>query len=329
MMVIVGIVTLNFAFGIVLFGLNGALGIIQSENRNIFEYDEFGFNKGAQKKFSGNIFQRVVNPTIFLALVCAILQPISEMITYSLWLVVPCYWIVRFLYYILMSRVDFLGFGFEIISAVVSIALGEGVFFLIIRPLLDSNLSVFIPLAELRSALWFAVIAYVIKIIWDISRKLFREEILYPIEKKHSIILRRHHRLREKYHDFVEPKINAALAGCTSRDKTIFMCLFYSIMIYEDYNRPKLVRWGEWVAQKQGKKVTSGIMQVEAYELLTDKESISIAIEKLSKAFLMYLDDSPVQKAIRDYNSGEKYEEEVWGIYIHLLGWYYDHAEEE
>ena len=98
--------------------------------------------------------------------------------------------------------------------------------------------------------------------------------------------------------------------------------MLYAIMIYEDYNRPKLYRLVENFLKTicPQKVMTIGIMQVKSKEYITDLESIDLAIEKLLEVYQDNFHNNPIGHAIEDYNGGsEFYYEEVSTIYSVLL----------
>ena len=88
-------------------------------------------------------------------------------------MVIPLYWVIRFLHIAAKNLFLFVNWRYELFSLCLSLLLGEGTFFLLLLPLLNANASIFIPVDELRNAIWFAIIAYLAKVIWDISKTLY------------------------------------------------------------------------------------------------------------------------------------------------------------
>jgi hypothetical protein len=96
----------------------------------------------------------------------------------------------------------------------------------------------------------------------------------------------------------------------------------YAIIIYEDFNRPKLARYIENIRFRLTKKPhTLGVMQVSTNKLLTDKESIILGTKKIVNAHKDYLTKpedgygynewSAIRQIISDYNTGNSYNYEV------------------
>lgn len=103
----------------------------------------------------------------------------------------------------------------------------------------------------------------------------------------------------------------------------ILEAITYAILIYEDFNRPKLARIIENIKFRISKKpLTLGVMQVTTTKLLTDNESVVLGTNKIVAAYKSYLqkpaaenDDyhecSAMSHIIGDYNTGESYRYEV------------------
>ena len=103
----------------------------------------------------------------------------------------------------------------------------------------------------------------------------------------------------------------------------VLEAITYAILIYEDFNRPKLARLIENLKFQLTKKPhTLGVMQVLTTKILTDSESVTLGTTKIVDAFKAYLQktDEPNQEyyewsamsqIIGDYNTGTSYGYEV------------------
>lgn len=307
-----------------LFFLNGQLGKLQyGLSGKLFEYGKFTFNPADYSSFSGNFFQKIVNPAVYLAAVAAIAQHFSPVgLIESMWLLIPIFWVYRLLFMIVKNIFLFLNLKYEAIALVLSHLLGETVFFGIIKPLLAQNESIWIPATELRDALWFAVLAYLAKVIWEIMKQSFSSDNLYPESKRRELIWKRYDKFRLRYGDFIAEQIPHRYADRLNADEQNRLgCLVYAIMIYEDYNRPCLLRMAEFVSKAtlfRHSAMTLGIMQFNAYHMITDEESIGYAIDFISQPFLRGT-QYPESAAISMYNRGSDYCTEVTAIYETLM----------
>lgn len=103
----------------------------------------------------------------------------------------------------------------------------------------------------------------------------------------------------------------------------ILESIVYSIMIYEDFNRPKIARLIENLKFRLTKKPhTLGVMQVRSDKLISDLESVKLGTQKIVSAYQKFLENPPENTIdhfdwyaksfiINDYNVGKSYSDEV------------------
>lgn len=126
--------------------------------------------------------------------------------------------------------------------------------------------------------------------------------------------------LKSRYHYFKK------LYGQLIKDLTqneILESIVYAVLIYEDFNRPKIVRQVENFKFRLTKKPhTLGVMQVKSDKLISDLESIKLGTEKIVNAYKKYLNNPTETDStyfewyaknfiINDYNVGTSYNGEV------------------
>ena len=313
------LLTLLLAFA--LYIINFLLGEVQYKYRDsLFTYSKFSFDFEKEGNFSGNFFLKVVNPSIYLAICSALLQDaVSEQTFSVLWLIVSFYWLLRFLYIFAFNRRHIINWKYEIASLILSHIFSFTTFQSIITPLYDSKESIFISLPALRDAVWYAILAYLVVMIWNICKSTFNSSRVYSEEKHHEIVIRRYKKLKEKYDSLVSICFSSH-SFTYSSDETKLKCLVYSIMIYEDYNRPPVVRVIESFIKRifPHRKMSLGIMQFQTTTYINDEQSIRLAIDKLYSSYMQCSNDQ-LQCAIRDYNPSPDYSEEVNAIYDELL----------
>lgn len=310
----------NALFSLILFFLNGQLGKLQyGISEPLFEYGKFTFESSCKHNFSGNFFQKIVNPTVYLAVIAASTQYFLTVdYVESLWLLIPMFWLYRLMYMIWRNVFIFLNLKYEAIAFILSLLLGEGTFFYILLPLLHKEETIWISVTALRDALWYAILAYIFKTLWDIMRKSFEGQNLYPDTRRREIVMNRYDRFSNKYGDYIRESVFNASNGILSSDvqeQVIF--LVYAIMIYEDYNRPITMRIVEWLVKAtifRCRTMSLGIMQVRTNQLVFDKKSIGLAIPRIIDPFLT-AENSPICVAISQYNAGDEYKIEVNAIY--------------
>src|SRR5699024_787737 len=131
---------------------------------------------------------------IFMAVVATILQGILETDAIpwikTLWLLCPLYWLVQYIYAVIRNRTKIHLAHVERFNFVISFIFFETIFLLIVLLVTEEGKNtvpyIFIPLDELRNAIWYAIIAFVVKDIWEIfkshyiqSREMVNERIKY------------------------------------------------------------------------------------------------------------------------------------------------------
>ena len=137
------------------------------------------------------------------------------------------------------------------------------------------------------------------------------------IKRKERYLNRTYIHLKSKYDKTI-------LKEC---ENYFFIQVVYAIMIYENFNRPKIVRWIEnihfWITKKPH---TLGIMQVTSSKWINDEQSISLAtgkilsdceciIQEYAKNGVSFCLESVVAKIAGKYNKDDDYVEEVGQIF--------------
>lgn len=172
---------------------------------------------------------------------------------------------------------------------------------------------------EITTALWFAIIGYIYKVIKDISiSSLDNSRKLNYVKHKHDCF-------SHKYGSIIEEAIG------TDIDNSIIekqKALIYSILIYEDFNRHILCRFMERLLFGTGRIKTSGIMQVTSDVYLSNQDSVKkgacILIEKYNEVYKDKYNDTQDKnhslyaarrESIKHYNPDISYINEVESIY--------------
>lgn len=312
---------INFLLAFPLLWLNGILGKWKMHSYSVFGYSEFGFTNICEQNFSGNFFQMIVHPVIYLALVSWILQQFAlDSIAYDLWLLIPFYWFLRVIYAMLWDTFVFTNWKTQIVTFVFSMLLGEGTLFSIIRPLINSQDSIFIGATAFRDAFWFAVLAYIAKWMWDVVKEQLVGEELFPSFKKSEVIIQRYSKYRRKYHKYIKYVLSKECSFKSEKQQEHFMCLVYAVMIYEAHNRPLWLRIIEYCVKFfcPFRTMSLGIMQVQTENWINSKISIYRGISKLYLAFSTAEMPRKIAAAIYDYNPSDHYYCQVISIYDEL-----------
>jgi len=148
--------------------------------------------------------------------------------------------------------------------------------FIINQEFINRVEEVFLTGEDLRLIIWFLAIIYLYK--FSISKNILSTNIKENTKfiSKDSILIS-YVKLKEKYYE-----------ECNYDNKDISN-IIYSIMIYENKKRSKLLRKIDNFNYKiNGGIKKLGIMQVESKKFITDSESINITYKKITKLYDKY-----------------------------------------
>ena len=311
----------NVALALILYFGNGFLGKLKSNSNGLFNYASFGFDKVSQANFADHFFQKIVHPAILIAIAASILQHFQfENIARELWLAVPLFWFFRIIHIVIWDISVFTNWKYEFTSMLISLLLGEGTLYIIIRPLIDAGENIFIDQTEFRDAFWFAAISYLAKLTWDISKASLSGYSVFPSEKRAKTILKRYHHFKWIYGAQIDIVLRDNYKFDNEHLRDHFLCLFYSIMIYEDHCRPKVIRFVEYIVKlfRWNKVMSLGIMQVQSLKIISSRTSIDLAINKIYNAFTSSTGHKRFYNTIIDYNPSYRYYTEVITIQYEL-----------
>lgn len=323
----------NIGIALLLFYVDGKIGLILSNHRDFFSYNPYLFGDNGKEKRS-NYTLCVLSPAVSIAIFAVAYEHIGfDSGIDSLWMICPLYWGVRFVYFALRNRLAFLDLKYEGVRFVLSILITTAVFYVICK-LRKNEQSLFISWDEIRNAVWYALLAYIAKLVWDMFQAEFCRQNEKNADRVREITIRRYNEFSEKFCCVVN--------CCISEESTLIEfysaleSTIYAIMIYEDYNRPILVRELETFLMRyhlnRGCMMTLGVMQTRTNRVISDEESIRLAIQKIvpiiesrsisSEVLLgecgsveMYFGEKILPEILKDYNGTVSYLNEVTNIY--------------
>lgn len=153
---------------------------------------------------------------------------------------------------------------------------------------IDSVQSLLPDFSEIKNEIWLLIIIFIYQIGNGFEENVSNNQIaetsksyLPELKKRKKIyILKRYSEFRRKYDEAIK------LYSINDHE---FETIIYAILIYENFNRPRVIRWLErlWVRLSR-KNVTQGIMQVKAAVVISDEESIKKGTEDLFNALAEY-----------------------------------------
>ena len=265
-----------------------------------------------------NYLFKVLAPVVYIILLAVLFQKIkADYLNDKIYLVVIYYWAYRFLFITVRGRLLLLNWGLQIIYWVSSILLA-----LWVNSIIESVNTILPDSKTLLDELWILVI-------------LFLYTIFNKIEYSREGADKRVKRYTYKKYELFKERFEPIISSHTNLDW--LKAAVYSIMVYEDFNRPGIARVLERaIFCKSRKKHSFGIMQVSSNYSLSDEESIVLAIGIIKQGVNDYLkkeyvisDDSVyvysvVSHVFSLYNPGDpNYASEVCFVYKNITEKYY------
>lgn len=258
-----------------------------------------------------NFLFKAIAPVIIMILFVAIAQAVHfGSFTVNCYLVVVYYWVIRVCVVILYGRGSLTNWVTQFFYWISSIWLSINIY-----KLIDKVDKILPDPESLRDEMWILIILFLYS---TFNKMTFGRT--GTIRRKEKYLNKTYTHLKSKYDKIISKECK----------DYFFVQVVYAIMIYEDFNRPKIVRWIEyvhfWITKKPH---TLGIMQVTSSKWINDEESISLAINKIitdgettiqefAKNKERFSLEIIVAKIAGKYNKDDDYVYEVGQIFISI-----------
>lgn len=160
----------------------------------------------------------------------------------------------------------------------------------------------------IANELWIIIMVFIFQVANNVRLSPESTE-----KRKAKYLEKRYIHFKRKYNDIIVSILN---------DKFL-ETIAYSIIIYEDFNRPKIARFFERANQFiTNKPHTLGVMQVQSKEIISDSQSVKLGCEKILKSYKKYVKKLKKKNEeyqswlaliviVANYNGGSRYQEEV------------------
>jgi len=268
-------------------------------------YSSFEFCDIGEKPYGLNILIKIICPTIFIIILSGIFYnlKISAFVEDIYWITIFYFLIRWFMIICILSRKELINWKEEILVFTITISINLLLYYFFIK----KTTQIFISIDELRDAIWISIITFTIVIIRNFIYNYVYIDNYNLEDRKENYILKKYEYFRNKYEDII-----------TTKNKELHK-IVYAIMIYENFNRPLLIRIIEKTKFLITGKATLGVMQVSSRVLINDRTSVKLGYEILKKRYFynkkhIKEKDELLSETISSYNYGEKYLNEV--LYI-------------
>ncbi len=161
--------------------------------------------------------------------------------------------------------------------------------------------------SELRIVIWTIIILFLYNFFKD-KTNLSEEKVKRKVLDNEEYIVINYAKFKSRYKEEIDLE-NKNLTN-----------LIYSIMIYENYNRPLILRKIDTTKFKfTNKKTKQGIMQVNSKKLIDDIDSIHLVCKKIDRIYKRKLTSSKkndiMKEIIKEYYKNAEKEENILNIY--------------
>jgi hypothetical protein len=252
-----------------------------------------------------NFLIRVLTPVVYIIIVSTILYYFGlDKYVWNIFLVNVYYIVFRLLFNLLTNRGLLLNWYRQFLYWGATVVISYFTYDKIIKV----KTNILPDFTTVANELWIIILIFIFQVTNNIRLSQDGTE-----KRKQNYLKKRHNYFKILYgKNIKEITQNEVLEAIT-----------YAIIIYEDFNRPKLARIIENIKFRITKKPhTLGVMQVSTSRLLTDSESVILGTTKIVDAYKSYLQKpdeenydyyewSAMSQIIGEYNTGTSYSYEV------------------
>jgi hypothetical protein len=155
---------------------------------------------------------------------------------------------------------------------------------------------------------------------------------------QNGTVRRKENYLKSRYEHF--KKLYGALIKDITKNE-VLESVTYAILIYEDFNRPKIIRIIENLKHRfSNESHTLGVMQVRSDTLINDKESVILGTNKIVDSYNTYVRENTVEGEeiyeysalyciISEYNVGSEYLYEVNDLSYEIRKLFYSNTKDK
>lgn len=299
------IIIVHFLLGIGLFFIINWIG----KHSYSIGYMEISIFVKTEEAPALNFLIRVLTPIVYLIIISTVLYYFGfDRFVANIFLVNIYYILFRLFFNLLTNRVLLLNWYRQFIYWV-AIAI---ISYFTYEKIIKVKTNILPDFTTVSNELWIIILIFIFQVTNNIRLS------------KDATQRRKQNYLKSRFYFF--NNLYGSLVKEITKNE-ILEALIYSIMIYEDFNRPKIARLVENTKFRLTKKQHSlGIMQVTSDRLITDEESVVMGTNKIVKAHNRYLEKTSLQEynyyewgiirdIIADYNGGQSYADEVLRLF--------------
>ncbi len=234
-----------------------------------------------------NFLLIILGPLIYIIIISTLLYSIKlDRYVDKIYLVCIYYVFFRLLFNIILLNRMLLLNWFRQILYVALVSLGS---FFLYEKIIKIKQNILPDSTTLINEIWIIILVYLYYILNTIKFSTKGEE-----KRKDKYISNRYINFKNKFGEKIKEEL---------KNKKIEP-LLYAIMIYEDFNRPRGIRFFENISfYLTRKKHTLGLMQIATQKYIDDIESLRLAIIKIEQSYMTAMEN--VEHIEREYQRHE------------------------
>lgn len=298
---------------------------IYSTESGVKEYSAISFSKkDDDHSFGSNLILNIILPSVYILILSDFLyRYFNGKFISVVFFIIPAYFLFRILFVVfILNRTRLININFQALNLLSSSLVG----YILFKNVILKTENIFISFDEFKNEMWLLIILYCYNLFRNKLNQILTQDKIVNNNLKLTYIKSKYEKYKKKY-QFEE----------LTNEHPYVQCFFYSVMILEDFNRPKFYREIEkFLFKIRKKRMTLGIMQVSTEELITDKESCKLALTLIKRSYSEYIDkynndnekkydlgdvfetnETPylIRDIARNYNNSSSYEDELVKVF--------------
>lgn len=265
-------------------------------------YQSISLFESRNESIALNFIIRTFSPTVTMIVISAILiSYFDKSYTSNIYLISVYYFFIRLSYILLFGKFYLVRWSKVIFQSLVGVIIA----FWAYKELVVPGKPLIPDMTTIGNELWVVIAVFIYTAVNGIETSSAPSA-----RRKNRYIAIRYDEFRKLYGALIYDKFPNKLIELT----------IFSIMIYEDYNRPKLVRFFERTVFSHISKST-GLMQISSGSTLSDYESVELAISQISESYKkessLKKGEDPyyiIRRVIINYNKDADYVSDVLSV---------------
>lgn len=309
---------IQFAFGIILFFLINWIG----KHSYSIGYVGISIFVKIDETPAFNFLIRVLTPIVYLIIISTTLYYFNlDRYVLNIYLVNIYYILFRLFFNLISNRALLLDWYKQTLYWTSIIIISYFTYIKIIK-IKENILPDFTTIAN---ELWIIILVFIYQLVNKIQLS------------QNGIIKRKRSYLKSRYLNFF--KLYGNLIKENTKNEAL-ETVVYAILIYEDFNRPKIIRIIENFKHRLSRKShTLGVMQIKSDKIISDEESVILGTTKIVNSYKSYISEKLAKKEepyewnvinaiITDYNVGTDYLYEVTELSYDIRKMFYKNTKD-